>query len=53
MEIVSNEVNEHAEAEQPLTGLGDFKADFRADVTTGVLSAGVEDLLVLVDLGVG
>ena len=34
-----------------VTGLGDFKADFRADVATGVLeNADVEDLLVLVGL---
>ena len=34
-----------------VTGLGDFKADIRADVATGVLeSAGVENLLVLIGL---
>jgi hypothetical protein len=37
-----------------VTGLGDFKVDFRADVATGVLeSAGLEDWLVLIDLGLG
>jgi hypothetical protein len=37
-----------------VTGLGDFKGDFTTDVATGVLeSAGVEDLLVLINLGVG